>query len=259
MIPDDPIDVGDDIVGAVDWNLVGVWFTGLATLLGAIGTVTAVFVALRQAKQAREVAMKSQAASDQLRREAQEEKRVDQARRVFAWLILDPRTGYAQGIGIGNSSTEPVYAVVVHYVYMDGHEPGSGEETEWRTAQEVRQMQLGPPVMRQAIEQAAVPPIRQFRAVIQTLPPGNFWVAKPQQMDNPGLEIAFTDGAGLHWVRRVTGALEERDANAVDFHGIAAPVVYDLLNTYPPNAPSLSIQLPPTNPPPSTAPPSGGT
>jgi hypothetical protein len=133
-----------------------------------------------------------------------------------------------------------VYAVVVHYVFMDGHDPGSGEETEWR----IRQMaHEGPPEVAELVKKAAVPPIRQFRAIVQTLPPGNFWVVKPQQMDNPGLEIAFTDGAGAHWVRRVTGELAERDTGAVEYHDIEPPVVDDLLNTYP-GAVSLTLQAP---------------
>jgi hypothetical protein len=45
MIPD-PIDMGDEMFDAMDWNLLGLWFGAVATLLGAIGTVTAVFVAV---------------------------------------------------------------------------------------------------------------------------------------------------------------------------------------------------------------------
>jgi hypothetical protein len=40
------------------------------------------------------------------------------------------------------------------------------------------------------------------------------------------IEIAFTDGAGAHWIRRSTGRLDEIPANAVDHYGIGRPVDY---------------------------------
>ena len=200
---------------AVDWGNLATWVAGIATVLTLWFGIYQWATLRRDALNERSLKLQYE--------------KIAQARRIFAWLLLDPRSGHARGIGIGNSSAEPVYAVVVHYVYMDGHHPGSGEETEWRIRQTMHE---GPPEIRKAIQEAAVPPIQQFRAVVQTLPPGNYWVVKPQQMDNPGLEIAFTDGAGLHWVRRVTGELAERDTGAVDFHNIEPPVKYDLLNTY---------------------------
>ena len=119
-----------------------------------------------------------------------------------------------------------MYAVVVHYVYMDGHDPGSGEETEWRIGQVMNDPN---PLIAEAARNAARSPISQFRAVLQALPPGTFSVAKGQQMDNPGVEISFTDAANRHWVRRVTGVLETRDESAVQYFDIAGPVAYDKL------------------------------
>jgi hypothetical protein len=51
------------------------------------------------------------------------------------------------------------------------------------------------------------------------------------QQDYPGLEIAFTDAAGRHWVRRVTGELIESDTNVFDRYGIPPPVDYTQLVT----------------------------
>ena len=84
----------------------------------------------------------------------------------------------------------------------------------------------------QAARQAARQPIRQFRAVVQTLPPGKYWLTIDPPMESPGLEIAFTDAAGRHWVRRVTGELCERDTGALHYYDIASPVEYDLLNQW---------------------------
>jgi hypothetical protein len=132
-------------------------------------------------------------------------------------------------IVVGNSSSEPVYAVVVHYVYMDGHDPGGGEETEHRVRLLVQQRQKSPGPFQEALSKAAQSPISQYRAVVQALPPGSYSVGKGPPMDSPGLEISFTDAATRHWVRRVTGALQPRDRGAVDYFAITGPVEYDKL------------------------------
>ena len=75
-------------------------------------------------------------------------------------------------------------------------------------------------------------PAKQLRAVIQVLPPGRHYVPDLQvQLDYPGIEIAFTDAAGHHWVRRVTGELIESEINALDRYGIPTPVEYTELTT----------------------------
>ena len=67
--------------------------------------------------------------------------------------------------------------MVVHHGFMDGRNPGSGEEKEAR----IRQLTQGPPEFAQAARQAARQPIRQFRAVVQTLPPGKYWLTMTRQ------------------------------------------------------------------------------
>lgn len=51
------------------------------------------------------------------------------------------------------------------------------------------------------------------------------------QQDYPGVEIAFTDAAGRHWVRRVTGELIESPVDALDRYGVSRPVDYTQLIT----------------------------
>jgi hypothetical protein len=92
----------------VDWTTVGtvagVVFTGGA----AVGTVGTLIYAVRTANQTRSAAAK--------------EKRLAQARRVYAWL--DKAVG-AGVVRLGNMSDEPVYTVVVYIVHMDGEKPGT--------------------------------------------------------------------------------------------------------------------------------------
>jgi hypothetical protein len=191
---------------AIAWGDFAAWVGALGAWFAAVGTTLTLAFGVYQWWK--------------LRSNAAKEERIAQARHVYAVLDADNNR-----IVVGNSSSEPVYAVVVHYVYMDGHDPGSGEETEWRIGQVMQQ----PGQMGEAARNAARSPISQFRAVLQALPPGTYAVAKGQQMDSGGVEISFTDAADRHWVRRVTGALETRDRGAVDYFDIAGPVEYDKL------------------------------
>jgi len=195
---------------AVAWGDVAAWVAASGAWFAAVGTTLTLAFGIYQWWK--------------LRSDAAQDERIAQARHVYAFLDADNNR-----IVVGNSSSEPVYAVVVHYVYMDGHDPGSGEETEHRVGLLVQQMQKSPGPFQQALSKAAQSPISQFRAVVQALPPGNYSVAKPQPMDSPGLEISFTDAANRHWVRRVTGVLQTRVSGAVDYFEIAGPVEYDKL------------------------------
>lgn len=191
---------------AVVWGDVATWVAGIATA----GTL---FFGMFQWARLRAQSLKDQ-------REMFAEQRRAQARRVYAWL------DGARGPGIvrvGNGSDEPVYGVVVHMVHMDGHKPGSGEETERNIADTLAQLRNIHPAL---AEGAARPVPSQFRAVVQTLPQGTYYLNLQVQQDNPGVEISFTDAAGRYWVRRVTGELTERKEDALDHYGIEAPVDY---------------------------------
>jgi len=192
---------------AVAWGDVAAWVAASGAWFAAVGTTLTLAFGIYQWWK--------------LRSDAAQDERIAQARHVYAFLDADNNR-----IVVGNSSSEPVYAVVVHYVYMDGHDPGSGEETESRIDQMVRQPGRIGDALRQA-GKAKV--ISTFRAVLQALPPGNYSVGEGQPMDSPGLEISFTDAATRHWVRRVTGALQSRDRGAVDYFAITGPVEYDKL------------------------------
>lgn len=195
----------------VDWTAVG-------TCAGAVGTVGTLIYAIWTANRAR-------AEAQALRQQTADEKRRAQARRVFAWIDAAVSTGVVR---VANTSEEAVYMVVIYMVYMDGESPGTGEETEAQLREMLRRLEAMAPGVAEA---AATPPAQQMRAVIQTVPHGRHWVPLQVQRDYPGIEIAFTDAAGRHWVRRVTGELIESESNAFVRYGIPTPVEYTQLLT----------------------------
>lgn len=147
------------------------------------------------------------------------EKQLDQARRVSAWSVpiadvpaglfpIAMQTPDAQQVNLTNSSAEAVYNVVAYLVWMQGAAPHTAEEIEkWGGA-------------------------HRMRAIVQVLPPGNYKMVLPGPSDHPmqgqgrlGLEVAFTDGAGRHWVRRArTGKLESLAADPISHFGISRPL-----------------------------------
>lgn len=192
--------------------------TGVAAL-GTVGTLTwAVINGLDLRRRA-----------DDDRREAARvrdaeniEKRLDQARRISVWSVPLPAeqlpADYAEmehvvdprRVRLTNSSAEAVYEVVAYLVWVQGAAPRTAEETQ------------------QFYSQSGG--IQRMRAIVQVLPPGNFWFNLAGPPSSPmqgrlGLEVAFTDGAGRHWVRRArSGNLEELDANPIRQFGIGYPV-----------------------------------
>ncbi len=69
-------------------------------------------------------------------------------------------------------------------------------------------------------------------AVLSTLPPG-LWrvrVTAPGggMMIRPGAELAFTDRAGVHWIRRAGGSLDEISAEGAEHYGLPGPFDFAL-------------------------------
>jgi hypothetical protein len=204
--------IADEIFDLMDWNILGVWFGAVATLLGAIGTVTAVFVAINNAKQARDASIRAQETADaarrdalDVRREAAEEKKRAQADQICAWIHGDYHNNV---LALLNSSDQPVYSVVVYWVWVQG--------AAWRTGEDAERLfGRGGPEAR----------IGGVRPILQVVPPGKFVLhAGTGNQDimqgRPGVEVAFTDMTGHHWVRRASGNLEQLDAGPFDHYGI---------------------------------------
>ncbi len=192
-----------------------VHFGDLPTWLASIGTIAAVFAALWQIR------------TERKRRIAQEsndrtERHQAQARLVSAWIGEIKHGANDSGIDSGqtaiellNGSSEPIYAVVATLVYIQGAAPRSIESWfELKRRAEQGHEQVSPPTPILSI----IPPGR-WRIWIE----GSAWGVLSGRI---GAEIAFTDRAGAHWVRRAKGNLEELPIPTLEYfekHGMYGP------------------------------------
>jgi hypothetical protein len=174
----------------IDWNAVG----AIGTFIGAVGTVFLFTVALGALWWDREAR----------RRELREA----QARKVSAWVgghAVSAGSPVAIGVVTAlllNASDGPVYHVIVWLVISYGAGPRTGEEVgdreDWRPA------------------------------TLEVLPPGRSSAELPWfgggMHTRAGVELAFTDSAGRHWIRRVGGRLEESQVPPVRRYSIVEPV-----------------------------------
>lgn len=124
----------------------------------------------------------------------------------------DPREASVRSVlTIANRSDAPVYEVVVNLVLIQGAAPRMGED--WMRVSKdsgTTQLPFGKVF-------GAVGP-GQWR---MTVDPG--WAV---QQARPAAEIAFTDAAGNHWVRRGTGKLERLRKSPIAHFGIRGPIDY---------------------------------
>lgn len=128
------------------------------------------------------------------------ERRRGQAQTIAAWYAAENQ------LMVANSSTLPIYEVVVSMVFVQGAAPRTIEE--W-----VANSEGAPP---------------QFGAMFTALGPGKWsvpisggWGA---MMVRPSCEIGFTDAAGRHWIRRGTGELVAINKAPIDYYGFWRPV-----------------------------------
>jgi hypothetical protein len=117
---------------------------------------------------------------------------------------MDPWWGASTPIELVNGSDEPVYGVVVSIVLVQG--AGAPRRAEdWKVRAE---------------EQHDAP-----RSTAAILVPGRWrvWVPGTGWDGGMGLrlgaEVAFTDRAGVSWIRRSTGALEELPKPTLEYFG----------------------------------------
>ena len=140
-----------------------------------------------------------------LRREAQwrrEDEKREQAARITAWILTDQKLGQTKEdiIRISNQSFSPVYHCVATFVINEQngqHYPAD------------------------------------YRRKLTTLPPGEWHLAAPKgwrgMCARPGVEIAFTDAHGVHWIRNAVGQLHESPIDAIKHYGIELPYSSDRL------------------------------
>lgn len=159
----------------------------LPAWLATIGTIGALVAALYQISNERKRRI-AQEASDRI------ERRLTQARLIAAWSGgRYPFGTYGQSIEMINSSTEPIYEIIAAIVFIDDR--------------------LGASAMESVFDD---PYLLSSVALLNILPPGRWRVGvniggPHGNSDRPpfGAELAFTDRAGVHWIRRADGNLEE--------------------------------------------------
>jgi hypothetical protein len=173
------------------------WVEAIGSCVAALGTVAAVGLALFEVFRERQL--------------TRVKERRSQAQLVAAVYmsngVLGPQ-GSPLDIDVINNSQEPIYDVVVWAVFVSGAAPHTGEEFK------------------------DLPELHTASKVYVALPPGT-WQATVT-MDTGvmggriGGEVGFTDRAGIHWIRRAHGALEEAPTDAVEHYSIGRPAPYDL-------------------------------
>ncbi|CAB0610806.1 hypothetical protein Q6D62_09090 [Corynebacterium diphtheriae] len=157
----------------------------LATWVGSLGTVGTLVAALIQL-----------ALSDRARRK---EQRIAHAALISAWVIGEHKQEtYAK---IQNGSHVPIYNIVVSLVIQAGSGPTKGEDVK----------------------------TSHNKNACHVLPPGthvvNIGSGWGGMCRRPGVEVAFTDAKGRHWVRRCSGELERLKHNPILEMGIAQPFI----------------------------------
>jgi hypothetical protein len=194
----------------------------LPSWLAAIGTVGALIVAFMQISTERRLRQE---------REFKEQARLiaaiigpalkdDEARTEAegggpGWIGGVPAGTARTAIDLINGSPEPVYRVVAGVVFV----PGTAPRTMEAFLKDGRH--------RPMTTASVLPPSGTYRVWIH-----GFWLdaAGGGMGGRSAAEIAFTDRAGKHWIRRATGQLEELPEGPIDYFGhlrLFGP--YDLL------------------------------
>ena len=164
----------------------GYWWVAGLVLIAVAGWLTSALVVRRGAR------MKRRARDDTQRRA--------QAEKVSVWQepSADP-----QPVALLNRSDEPVYDALATFVFVDGSGAARGEEI--------------------APERAG------WRVRVGVIPPGRWrvhvdggWNGMYSRL---GVEVAFTDCAGGHWVRRADGRLEQIPRGAFDYFELSRPKI----------------------------------
>ena len=181
------------------------WLTAAATGVAAIGTVGTLVAALVQLSRQR-------AASERRLKRGQ-------AELISAWAGErdprqedggPPREERLHAIELLNASAEPVYMAVVHLVYVQGAggAPKTGRDLEKLSRDQYNNAQ-------------------HFRRMLSVVPPGRYrtWVTGNWTLMQArvGAELAFTDRAGVHWLRASDGALTEIEQSPAAYYELTPP------------------------------------
>lgn len=180
------------------------WWSGVSSIASALALVVALSTALFTIRQFY---------ADRARRS--EDERMAQAAKVAAWIsdagepvmtmeqmeALGDNRRPMQGVLL-NWSDVPVYRVLVIPLFVKGAETESGEEAIGRGAQPEMFDLMAPG--RSAFDFT-----------------GSF---DPTQHADPGVELAFTDAAGRHWIRAASGSIRQLREQPLVHYGLTEPI-----------------------------------
>lgn len=130
------------------------------------------------------------------------DKRKEQAARITAWIAANQNSNQKTEdvIRISNQSPSPVYHCVAAFVI---------NEHDGRHSQ------------------------AHYRRMVTALPPGEWQLVAPKGWGGmhyrSGVEIAFTDAHGVHWIRNSVGQLRESPIDAIKHFGVELPYSSDRL------------------------------
>lgn len=167
------------------------WIAAAALSTAAVGTVGTLLTGLIQISNERSTRRRDEA-------RARESDRRAQAMCISAWAWSPWGPEGITDVTLLNASESPVYCAVVSVVMIAGSGPRDGLDVR-------RDM----PDCQAAV--SVIPPGKSYTPV------GAEWRATG---GTPGVEIAFTDGAGVHWVRSADGKLRELGSEPWEYYSI---------------------------------------
>jgi hypothetical protein len=188
------------LLGSPFTDQLGAW----GSVLAAVGTVAAFVVAFWQIRTERQARLRRED-------EAATEAHRAQADRIHAWYSGEG--GRGTRITLLNGSEEPVYRAAVVLVFISG---GAGPRTG-KEQVELSKAGGGSPYLWQFL--SIIPPGVHETSV------GGGWGG---MMKRPGVEIAFTDRSGAHWVRSGEGTLTEIPIPARLYYGLDEPLDWEV-------------------------------
>ncbi|MFF2587602.1 hypothetical protein ACFVSS_06860 [Peribacillus butanolivorans] len=162
----------------------------LATWVGGLGTIATLIFAFWQLQTER--------------RTANDNEKKFQATKVSVWI--DSENSREICYSIQNVSDLPIYQAIITLVGIQGAGlPRNGED--------------------EGVDESY-----KYRLNLVTIPPGKFFTTSESSDRGPsfeyGVEIAFTDASGNHWVRRSNGQLKEIKTSPFEFYNISLPVTW---------------------------------
>ncbi|QMV84847.1 hypothetical protein HW450_10970 [Corynebacterium hindlerae] len=172
---------------------IAIWIGSLSTLGAFIVTFTQIKIEL----------------TSRIKREKQEFKQIElyQASKISGWLHIGNSIPNCTSFIIHNGSELPIYNVVASLVIYSGSGPHSSEEVR-------------------SLEKKAGNYL-YLRKASSSVPPGsrivsfeNSWGGMSRK---PGIEIAFTDTNGIHWIRRHNGKLDKIPVDPIRFLEVPVP------------------------------------